>query len=74
MTGYTQIADALTERIVALGPQVLALDDAWQLFKIPGFTCDDLAPSLAQADFALAKAKAILKTELSLAAGPEAAR
>ena len=57
---YARTADALTDRIVALGPQILALDDAWKLLRAPGFQCDDLAPSLAQADFALAKAKSIL--------------
>ena len=58
---YKATADTLTDRIVALGPQVLDLADAFQLFKVPGFECRDLAPSLAQADFALSAAQAILR-------------
>jgi hypothetical protein len=62
---YEKTADALVDRIIALGPQVLAVTDAWALFKIKGFTCEDLQPSLAQADWALMKAKQ------KLAAGTE---
>lgn len=58
---YEQTADALVQRIVALGPQVLALDSPWGLFKIEGFTCDDIGPSLAQAAWSLEKAKTILR-------------
>lgn len=58
---YTSTADALVNRIVALGPQILDLRDPWQLFKVPGFTCDDLGPSLAQASWALGKAKSMLE-------------
>lgn len=58
---YASTIEALTHRIVALGPQVLTLTDAWQLFKVPGFECRDLQPSMAQADIALATAKAILQ-------------
>lgn len=59
---YAFTADALTQRILALipaHPEILTLTDAWQLFKVPGFECGDLAPSMAQADAALAKAKAL---------------
>lgn len=58
---YESTADALTERIVALGPQVLTIDDPWALFKVPGFELGDLQPSFAQANFALQKAKSILE-------------
>ena len=58
---YEQTADELTQRIVALGPQILDVDDAWKLFKVPGFKCDDIGPSLAQADWALSAAKQILR-------------
>lgn len=51
----------LRDRIVALGPQILDIDNAWTLFKVPGFKCDDLAPTLAQADAALAAAKVIVR-------------
>lgn len=59
---YASTADDLVARIVALipsQPQILTLDSAWDLFKVPGFECADLQPSLYQASFALAKAKAI---------------
>ena len=58
--GYSATAEALVDRIVALGPQILEVEDAWGLFKVPGFQCDDLHPSFYQAQFALAKAKAIV--------------
>lgn len=57
---YTSCAEKLRDRIVALipaHPEILELNDAWDLFKIEGFKCDDLGPSLAQADWALSAAK-----------------
>jgi hypothetical protein len=57
---YYAILDELIERIEALvpaHPEILELKDAWGLFKIPGFDCSDLEPSLAQASVALAEAK-----------------
>lgn len=58
---YIEVANTLTNRIAALGPRVLAtIDSPSDLFKVPGFRCDDLNPSLAQASFALAKARAIV--------------
>jgi len=59
---YVGTADALVERILATfkaHPEAAQLTDAWDLFKVPGFTCDDIGPSLAQADGALGKAKRI---------------
>lgn len=59
---YRFTADLLTQRILALipeHPEILTLTDAWQLFKVPGFECADLQPSMAQADAALIIAKAI---------------
>jgi hypothetical protein len=58
---YEETTAALVARIVALGPQVLDVTDAFRLFQLPGFACGDLEPSLAQADFALARAKEILR-------------
>ena len=65
---YGSIAETLCQRIVTLAksdPQkhdlIMELDDAWGLFKIEGFACDDLGPSLAQAQGAFSKAKAILR-------------
>lgn len=52
MPGYGEAIDELVKRIldfIPKYPEILVMDDPWQLFKIPGFTCDDLGPSLAQA-------------------------
>ena len=61
MADYISAADALTDRIAALGPQILALESPWELFKVPGFSCGDLEPTLYQASFALAKAQERLR-------------
>lgn len=53
-------ADELVKRITDLiptHPEILSLDDAWGLFKVEGFDCKDLGPTLFQAQWALAKAK-----------------
>lgn len=57
---YASTAETLCDRIFVLipeNPQILYLDGPWAMFKIPGFDCDDLNPSLAQACGALGKAK-----------------
>lgn len=57
---YVAAAERLVERILALiptRPEILTLDSPWGLFKVPGFECSDLDPSLAQAGWALAEAK-----------------
>ena len=60
---YTNTADELTTRIVALGPQVMEIASAWDLFKVPGFHCQDLQPSLFQVQWSLSRAKAILREQ-----------
>lgn len=63
---YASTINALTERILALipaHPEILTMNDSWQLFKVPGFSCGDLEPSMAQADGALGRAKAIYAQE-----------
>lgn len=57
---YETTADELVDRIVALGPKVLEVSDAFGLFKI-GLKCDDLEPSLFQAQWALSVAKKRLR-------------
>lgn len=55
---YASTAEALVQRIAALvpeHPEILTLEDPWGLFKVPGFDCKDLCPSMAQASWALAK-------------------
>ena len=55
---YESTADELVKRINELvpdHPEILQINSAWDLFKIPGFKCDDLHPSLFQASWALAK-------------------
>ena len=61
-TCYAQTADELTHRIVALipdNPHILTMESAWDLFKVEGFDCKDIGPSLAQAQWALSNAKRI---------------
>ena len=58
---YEGVASSLVDRILALmpeHPELVTMDDPWQLFKVPGFQCDDLGPSLAQAGWALRNAQA----------------
>ena len=53
---YSSICDNLVTRIEALvpaHPEILTMRDVWDLFKVPGFRCDDLGPSMAQAMAAL---------------------
>lgn len=53
---YEQTYSELERRIDALvpeHPEVLDLKEAFDLFKVPGFKCDDLQPSLCQAMLAL---------------------
>lgn len=60
MTDYEGTAQKLVERIVALiptHPEILEMRSPWDLFHVPEFECSDLAPSLAQAQWALARAK-----------------
>ena len=55
-TLYSDTANALGERILALiekQPEVLHLSNPFDLFKVPGFECADLQPSLAQAAYSL---------------------
>ena len=57
---YAATAGWLVERIMLLipaHPEIMEFDDPWQLFKIKEFECDDIAPSLAQANWALAEAQ-----------------
>lgn len=57
---YEATADELTKRITALipeNPEILTLESVWDLFKVPGFKCEDLQPSMAQASWSLGKAK-----------------
>lgn len=59
---YTSINDELTKRILSLipeHPEILDMDNAFLLFKIPTFSCSDLNPSLAQAIWSLSNAKRI---------------
>ena len=57
---YAHTADALVARIQALipaHPEILTMDSPWDLFKVNGFHCDDLQPSLCQAAWALRRAQ-----------------
>jgi hypothetical protein len=57
---YESTASDLVTRIretAKVHPEILKLDSPWDMFKVPGFKCDDLQPSLFQASWALARAK-----------------
>ena len=57
---YNGVAEELAKRILALipdNPQLLEMTDCWELFKVPGFNCKDLGPTMFQAGWALNKAK-----------------
>jgi hypothetical protein len=59
-TAYTLVGETLRDRILALipsHPEILSLTGPFDLFRIEGFECDDLGPSLAQASWALSAAK-----------------
>jgi hypothetical protein len=60
MGSYEATARELERRILALipdHPEILDMINVWDLFKVPGFKCDDLGPSLTQATAALASVK-----------------
>lgn len=55
-----QTANEMGRRILALipaNPSILTMDGPFGLHAIPGFECDDLQPSLAQASAALGWAR-----------------
>lgn len=63
---YTATADDLVQRILALipeHPEILSMESVVGLLHVPGFKCDDLSPSLAQASWAWAKAKKLWEKE-----------
>lgn len=57
---YQRTADELTRRIAALGPQILTLKSVFDLTDV-GLRCEDLQPSLAQAQVAFARARVIVR-------------
>jgi hypothetical protein len=57
---YANTANELSRRILVLirdHPEIMTLESAWDLFNVPGFRCDDLSPSFAQASWALTAAR-----------------
>ena len=59
MKTYASTADELVTHIREVAktqPQILKCESPWDMFKIEGFKCNDLEPSLFQASWALAKA------------------
>lgn len=57
---YDDAAHKLRDRILALipaHPEIMVMTSAWDLFKVDGFHCKDLEPTLAMASCALASAK-----------------
>lgn len=59
---YESTGNELVDRILKLipnHPEILTLESPFDLFKIEGFKCDDLQPSLFQAGWALGRARNI---------------
>ena len=57
---YASTADELANRILSLipaHPEIMTLASPFDLFKVDGFYCSDLSPSLFQASHALAAAR-----------------
>lgn len=57
---YEAVGHELRDRILALipeHPEIMELEDTFDLFAIEGFDCSDLKPSLAQAGWALGAAR-----------------
>ncbi len=62
METYSATADELTNRILALipsHPEIMEMESAWDLFKVEGFDCKDLGPSMYQAMWALRQAQLV---------------
>lgn len=69
---YGGTANLLRDRIAALipaHPEILQMVEPWGLFKVEGFHCDDIAPSLAQASWALAAAQSMYRATLTSEGG-----
>ena len=67
-SAYEATAQALVKRItdcIPANPKILTMKDPFKLFKVPGFKCDDLEPSLAQAMAALMIAQRDYKAALN---------
>ena len=56
---YQSTANKLVQRILDTVPvdDLTYMTSPWELFKVKTFHCDDLAPSLFQASWALEQAK-----------------
>ena len=66
MNRYELTAEELVNRITALiptHPEILDMESAWDLFKVPEFKCGDLQPSLFQAEWALRKARSVVQEQ-----------
>jgi hypothetical protein len=71
LSRYDGVVGTLADQIRALvpvRPEILQLEDPWGLFRVPGFDCGALNPSLEQATWALR----IVQHEQALAASPPA--
>ncbi len=60
LQSYEATGHQLRDRIMALipaHPEILDMTSCWDLFRVEGFQCSDLGPSMAQAGWALTEAK-----------------
>lgn len=62
---YTATADRLVQRMLESfkeHPEAAKLDSVWDMLKVPGFQCDDIGPSHAQAGWAFNTAKRLFRS------------
>jgi hypothetical protein len=68
---YIDSANKLRDRIVDLipeRPEIMNIENTWDLLDVDGLSFSDLDPTLAQASWALEQAKIIHKKALSIIA------
>jgi hypothetical protein len=64
MESYISTGNELRDRILSLipdNPEILEMNDCFNLFTVKGFHCDDLRPSLAQAGWAMRSAQRLFR-------------
>lgn len=64
---YESTGNILADRILKLipeHPEILTIEGAFDMFKVEGFYCDDLQPSLGQATWAIGRACRMYKESL----------
>ena len=63
---YSDTANTLAQRILALipaHPKIMDMIEPFDLYKVEGFDCSDLEPTLFQASWALSRAKLLYENK-----------